>query len=487
MKEELSPREKTANKLYIPLRILMVLSAVLLFFPAINPALMITSAGQAKVSGTASLFTCAVSYSNLTNGLNRAFRVGWVSQGLFVMLYIACILLVLGIAAAAAAGCMSVGNRKLKNLGNRIAVAGGMSQLIGAVLVLVFYYLMHDSADLSKITMRFPFSVWIYIIIGTAVLILSIAVMILIPKADKSEHYAIESKYKLFLMIMPFLVLCFAFSYLPLFSWRYAFFDYTAGGELTWDNFVGLKWFKILFQNEAYTKRLLDVMKNTLAMSGLGLLTSWLPMAFAIFLAEMKSTKCRRFVQTFTTIPNFISWVLIYAIAFAIFNTDGFINTLLQSFGVNATDNYLGGNSHMWLKMLAWGTWKGVGWSAIIYISGIAGIDQQLYEAATVDGAGRFQRMWHITLPGLLPTYMVMLIMSIAGILSNGMDQYLVFTNAQNKYSLEVLDLYVYNLGIGSGDIPLSTVVGMMKSIIAVILLFAANRVAKSVRGENIV
>ncbi len=487
MKEELSPREKTANKLYIPLRILMVLSAVLLFFPAINPALMITSAGQAKVSGTASLFTCAVSYSNLTNGLNRAFRVGWVSQGLFVMLYIACILLVLGIAAAAAAGCMSVGNRKLKNLGNRIAVAGGMSQLIGAVLVLVFYYLMHDSADLSKITMRFPFSVWIYIIIGTAVLILSIAVMILVPKADKSEHYAIESKYKLFLMIMPFLVLCFAFSYLPLFSWRYAFFDYTAGGELTWDNFVGLKWFKILFQNEAYTKRLLDVMKNTLAMSGLGLLTSWLPMAFAIFLAEMKSTKCRRFVQTFTTIPNFISWVLIYAIAFAIFNTDGFINTLLQSFGVNATDNYLGGNSHMWLKMLAWGTWKGVGWSAIIYISGIAGIDQQLYEAATVDGAGRFQRMWHITLPGLLPTYMVMLIMSIAGILSNGMDQYLVFTNAQNKYSLEVLDLYVYNLGIGSGDIPLSTVVGMMKSIIAVILLFAANRVAKSVRGENIV
>ena len=141
----------------------------------------------------------------------------------------------------------------------------------------------------------------------------------------------------------------------------------------------------------------------------------------------------------------------------------------------------------MWLKMLAWGMWKGVGWSAIIYISGIAGIDQQLYEAATVDGAGRFQRMWHITLPGLLPTYTVMLIMSVAGILSNGMDQYLVFTNAENKYSLEVLDLYVYNLGIGNGNIPLSTVVGMTKSIISVVLLFAANKIAKAVRGENIV
>lgn len=487
MKEELSPREQTANKLYVPLRILMVLSAVLLFFPAINPALMITSAGQAKVSGTASLFTCAVSYGSLTNGLNRAFRVGWISQGLFVMLYMACVLMVLGIAAAAAAGCMSVGNHKLKNLGNIIAVAGGAAQIAGSVMILVFYYLMHGSADMSKITMRFPTAIWIYIVIGTAVLLLSIAVMILVPKADKAERYVIESKYKLFLMIMPFLVLCFAFSYLPLFSWRYAFFDYTAGGEISWDNFVGFKWFKVLFQNEAYTKRLLTVMKNTLAMSGLGLLTSWLPMVFAIFLAEMKSTRYRRFVQTFTTIPNFISWVLIYAIAFAMFNTDGFINTLLQSVGINATDNYLGGNSHMWIKMLAWGTWKGVGWSAIIYISGIAGIDQQLYEAATVDGAGRFQRMWHITLPGLLPTYTVMLIMSIAGILSNGMDQYLVFTNAQNKYSLEVLDLYVYNLGIGNGDIPLSTVVGMMKSIIAVALLFVANRVAKSVRGENIV
>lgn len=141
----------------------------------------------------------------------------------------------------------------------------------------------------------------------------------------------------------------------------------------------------------------------------------------------------------------------------------------------------------MWLKMLAWGMWKGVGWSAIIYISGIAGIDQQLYEAATVDGAGRFQKMRHVTLPGLLPTYVVMLVMSIAGVLSNGMDQYLVFTNAMNKDMIEVLDLYVYNLGIGNGSIPLSTVVGMAKSIISVILLFVANSISKLIRGNGVV
>lgn len=487
MKEELSPKEKTANKLYVPLRILMLISAVLLFFPAINPALMITQAGQAKVSGNASLFTCAISYGSLTNGLSRAFTRGWLEEWNFILLFISCILLVLGIAAAGVAGCMTIGNLKLKKLGNCIAIAGGGAEILGSVGILAAYFLVQNTADSSKITMSFPACIWIYLILSLAVFILSVAVQIILPKADKNTRFEMESKYKLFLMIMPFLALCFAFCYLPLFSWRYAFFDYTAGSTLTMDSFVGFKWFKVLFQNATYTKRMLTVLKNTLAMSGLGLLTSWLPMAFAIFLAEVKSTKYRRFVQTFTTIPNFISWVLIYAIAFAIFNTDGFINTMINSLGGSANTNYLGGNSHMWLKMLAWGTWKGVGWSAIIYISGISGIDQQLYEAATVDGAGRFQRMWHITLPGLLPTYTVMLIMSVAGILSNGMDQYLVFTNAQNKYTIEVLDLYVYNLGIGDGQIPLSTVVGMSKSIISVILLFIANKVAKLVRGENIV
>ena len=141
----------------------------------------------------------------------------------------------------------------------------------------------------------------------------------------------------------------------------------------------------------------------------------------------------------------------------------------------------------MWLKMLAWGLWKGVGWSAIIYIASISGIDQQLYEAATVDGAGRFAKMWYITIPELIPTYMVLLLMSIANILSNGMEQYYVFSNSINKSSMEVLDLYVYNLGITNGLIPISTVIGMVKSVVSVILLFVANGVSKLVRGESIV
>ena len=141
----------------------------------------------------------------------------------------------------------------------------------------------------------------------------------------------------------------------------------------------------------------------------------------------------------------------------------------------------------MWLKMWLWGTWKGLGWGAIVYISSITGIDPTLYEAATVDGAGRFRQMWNVTVPQLSSTFFVMLLMSIANVLSNGMEQYLVFSNAMNRQSIEVLDLYVYNLGIVNGQIPLSTMVGMCKSIISVALLFIANTASKKIRGESII
>lgn len=243
-----------------------------------------------------------------------------------------------------------------------------------------------------------------------------------------------------------------------------------------------------MFKNPATVRDIIRVLKNTLAMSGLGILTSWLPMAFAIFLCEIKNMKFRRVVQTLTTVPNFISWVLVYAIAFCIFSTDGFVSSLMVNAGIwKEGVNMLMGGSHVWLQMLAWGLWKGIGWSAIIYIAAISGIDQQLYEAATVDGAGRFQRMWNITVPSLIPTFCVLLLMSIANILSNGMDQYLVFENSTNTSSIMVLDLYVYKLGIGQGQIPLSTVIGMVKSVVSVTLLFAANGISKLIRGESIV
>ena len=487
MEEKVTEKVNKMRIPYIAMRLLTIVFVLLLFFPDLNPANIIQKAGQAKISGTSSLFTSSVSYSSLTSGLERAFNKGWLVQSHFMLLFIACMVILIGIILTAIGSCMSVGNLRMKTVGNRFILGGAIGEAAGVAMAVIAYGLITGAADPAKITYRFPIGIPLFTVLAVLSLVFAIVLFIGTPKAAKGEKMEMESKYKLFLMLMPFLVLVLAFCYLPLFSWRYAFYDYSAGGEIGPDNFVGLKWFKVLLQNPTYVGRLLNVLKNTLALSGLGILTSWVPMFFAIFLSEVKSTKFKRFVQTFTTVPNFISWVLVYAIAFAIFNTDGFINTLINNMGGNASVNYLQDTSHMWLKMLAWGMWKGVGWSAIIYISGISGIDQQLYEAATVDGAGRFQKMRHVTLPGLLPTYVVMLVMSIAGVLSNGMDQYLVFTNAMNKDMIEVLDLYVYNLGIGNGSIPLSTVVGMAKSIISVILLFVANSISKLIRGNGVV
>ena len=413
--------------------------------------------------------------------------MGWLDVMHFKIMMLLTLLFIVGMVVLAVGVCMSLGNLKMRNVGNGILLGGAITQFIGMLGVFLTYKLITSTMNADKIIVTFPVGMILFLSISVVLLVLAVCIFVKTPKAEEGAKMEMETKYKLFLMLMPFLFLVFAFSYLPLFSWRYAFYDYAAGDELSSENFVGFKNFLTLIQNKTYVDKLISVLTNTLALSGLGLLTSWVPMFFAIFLTEVKSARFKRFVQLFTTVPNFISWVLVYAIAFAIFNTDGFINVLINNLGGNSNTNYLDSTSHMWIKMLLWGMWKGTGWSAIIYISGIAGIDQQLYEAATVDGAGRFQKMRYITLPGLLPTYVVMLVMSIAGILSNGMDQYLVFETAANRDKIEVLDLYVYNLGIGDGQIPLSTVVGMTKSIISVALLFVANKASKLIRGENVV
>ena len=472
---------------YVCVRILLIVFAALMFFPGVNPAYIVLKAGQAKIRNTASLFTSGISYKSLVNGLSRSFEKGWLLESDFQMLFVGCMIVLLGVLILAVGGCMSLGNHRMQKAGNRFLLAGSAGQLIGSAVITVAYVLISSYVRPEEVTIQFPMGIPIFLVLSVLTFVCSLYIFLCTPKADPEMKMEMDRKYQLFLMLLPFLALVFAFSYLPLYSWRYAFFDYKAGGTLSAENFVGLKWFKILVQNSAYVNRLLTVLKNTLAMSTLGIATSWVPMFFAIFLMEARSARFKRFVQTFTTIPNFISWVLVYAIAFAIFYSDGFINTILSNITGNAYDtNYLQNSDHMWIKMLLWGMWKGVGWSAIIYISGIAGIDQQLYEAATVDGAGRFQKMFYITLPGLLPTFVVMLVMSIAGILSNGMDQYLVFTNANNKDIIEVLDLYVYNIGIDQGSIPLSTVVGMAKSIISVVLLFIANTASKWIRGSGV-
>lgn len=291
-----------------------------------------------------------------------------------------------------------------------------------------------------------------------------------------------------FLYILPFLVMVALFSYYPLYGWIYAFFDYKPPFPLSMDSFVGLKWFKSMVENPVKTKQLLTVLKNTFAMSGLSLLFSWFPMIFAVFLNEIKCRPFKKFVQTVTTLPNFISWILVYSIAYCIFNSTGVVNALLMNLGlIDAPQLFLQSSEHIWFKMWLWLTWKNAGWSAIMYIAAITGIDEELNEAARVDGASRMQIIRHITIPSILPTYFVLVMLNLANFLSNGMEQYFVFQNAFNKDSIQVLDLYVYNLAMGTGGYSLATAISILKTMVSVLLLCATNKVSKLVRGEGFI
>lgn len=305
---------------------------------------------------------------------------------------------------------------------------------------------------------------------------------------EKPKKKKLDQGKRMFLYMLPFLLLCFAFSYFPLHGWIYSFYDYKPPLKLSQCNFMGLRWFKMIFVNPAQVRQLFIVMRNTFAMSFLNIATSVLPLFFAVFLNEIKCTWFRKMVQTLTTIPNFISWVLVYAVAFCLFSNTGMVNTVLQNLGVILKPiKFLDSDSHTYIAMLLWSTWKGLGWGAIMYLASIAGIDQEMYEAARVDGAGRFQLMRYITLPELMPTYFVMLMLSVANFLNNGMDQYFVFQNAFNKAHIQVLDLYVYNIGMTGSSLSLATAISMLKSLISVTLLMAVNRISKKIRGVSLV
>jgi ABC-type polysaccharide transport system permease subunit len=200
---------------------------------------------------------------------------------------------------------------------------------------------------------------------------------------------------------------------------------------------------------------------------------------------EIRSNAFRRVVQTITTLPNFISWVIIFSLSFALFSSEGLINELLAPFGLSQAI-LIDAKAVYWFQS-ALGVWKGVGWGAIVYIAAIAGIDQELYEAARIDGAGHLRCAWHITLPGLTSTILVLALLNIAGFINTGTDQHFMFKNPVIMDTIETLDLYTYRMGLQMYDYSYATAVGIFKSFISITLLFLTNTLAKKVRGETIV
>ena len=285
-----------------------------------------------------------------------------------------------------------------------------------------------------------------------------------------------KGKITLLCMTIPSVLFILVFSYFPISGWIYSFFDYRIGYKLSKCEFVGLDNFIYAF-GDPY---IITVILNTLIISILGLLGLPLAGMIAILLSEVRGKKFKKTVQTAITIPNFISWIIIYSIMFSLFSNDGLLTTLVRG---------LSGNRDSTVTLLTNpGTdiWKTVGYNSIIFFAAVTGIDSQLYDAAAVDGAGRWQKILHITIPGILPTFITLLIISVGAILNNGFEQYYVFVNPMIQKNIEVLDYYVYRIGMLNNDIPASTAVSMIKTFISVVLVFSVNKLSKKTLGQSI-
>ncbi len=284
----------------------------------------------------------------------------------------------------------------------------------------------------------------------------------------------------LLMMSVPFLVWVIIFKYIPLWGWTMAFQDVRPASFAVpvWERaFVGLENFAKVFSDRLF----MQTMINTLGSSILGIVLGTVSaIFFSLMLNEVRFIRFKKITQTISYLPHFVSWVIIASIAKMFLNDGGVLETML-----GAKLHLMSTNSPLfWVVVCFIDIWKEVGWNAIIYLSAMAGIDQGLYEAAKVDGANRFQRMWHITLPGIRPTIVVILIMSIGGILNVGMERQMLLSNAIVQDHAMVLSWLAYVRGIGNNNYGMGTAIGMFQSLVGIILLFIANKIA-GMMGEG--
>ena len=290
--------------------------------------------------------------------------------------------------------------------------------------------------------------------------------------------------YKLLWMAIPFITIVFLFSYVPIFGWIYSFFDYVPGVSIFECDFVGLEYFKLILKDD----NVLRALKNTFVFAIINICLTPLPMLLAILLNELRNGPVKKFVQTFTTLPNFISWVIIFSLATALFASDGIITMLAVKFGLgDASNSLLGSNEAVYWFQSFLVQWKTLGWNSIIYMAAIAGIDQEQYEAAKVDGAGHFKCAIHVTLPAMMETFVVLFILNIGNFLNTGYEQYLLFKNSLTATNIEVLDLYTYRIGLQNMDYSYGVAISVVKSIVSITLVLAANMVAKKIRGRAVI
>jgi putative aldouronate transport system permease protein len=285
-------------------------------------------------------------------------------------------------------------------------------------------------------------------------------------------------KHRLFyLFLLPGIVWFFFFSYMPLFGIQVAFRDFNFAGGFTGSPWVGFKYFQQFF--DFYQSG--DIIRNTIIISLMKLLIGFpMPILLAILLNEVRNRQFKKVVQTLSYLPYFVSWIVVITLMQRLLTpAGGPVNDAISSIFGNEPIQFLNNTSWFYQIVVGSDIWKNIGWSSIIYMAAIAGIDQQLYEAAKIDGAGRFRQMWHVTLPGIRNIAIILFILAAGTLMSAGYEQLLLLNGPATTAIGSVLDVHVINSGISKGRLSYAAAVGLFQSLIALILVVSVNRIAR--------
>ena len=299
-------------------------------------------------------------------------------------------------------------------------------------------------------------------------------------KAQKKQHpflTSLQHDRQLWLLCIPIIIWAAVFCYYPMYGLSMAFVNYAPGKQIWECSFVGFKYFQRFLGGTDFPR----LMRNTLVMSGLNMTIGFIcPILFAFMINELSGGKIKKFVQTASYLPHFISWVVAGSMVTQLLASDGVVNDLLLSLGLtDSRISFLQKGEWYWGLFTVVNIWKSLGWSTIIYLSAISGVDGELYEAGSIDGLGRLGLARHITLPSIMPTIILLWIMNVGNILSAGFDQHLIIGNSLTQQYWDVIDTYAYRYGVQQGYYSMGTAVSLMKSLVGFGLVLGTNAIAR--------
>ena len=297
----------------------------------------------------------------------------------------------------------------------------------------------------------------------------------------KTKKLGRSNLWQYYAMLIPGVVLTFIFCYIPLYGVIIAFEDYNVGLGFS-SPWVGLQNFRYVFNQPTFTRTIWNTLYMSVWKLALGIVV---PVTVAILLNEMRSDKLKRFYQTLIYIPNFLSWIIMAGVLMDILSSGGAINLILHALGLPTVD-FLGNAKIFPWTMIISDVWKGFGYGTIVYLAALTGIDPTLYESAMLDGANRWQQIKNVTIPLLMPTIVLMTVLSLGSILNAGFDQVYNLYSPAVWESGDIIDTYVYRLGIQQAQYSVGAAVGLFKSVVSAIMVIVSYRLADKLAGYRI-